>query len=395
MSSSFILNNSRLCYGCTACQTVCPVNAVKMLPDDDGFLYPVLDDSTCIHCGKCQKSCPALAENVTTPPLKVCGLIHRDEEIWKQSTSGGAFTAICQVFGDNDTIVFGVVYNPNTKRAEHTFVTGVEKASSFCGSKYVQSYLGDSFEKSKEFLAAGKKVIFTGTPCQISGLIKTLQGVNMERLLCIAVMCNGVASPSVLKQYILHHELQSGEKIIDCKFRDKRITMGIHNLYRRTFIYENKKKKSSRYDLYNNCYTKKILCRQSCFHCGYNFETIDSDLTIGDFKKIYQAVPNAAINKNGSVVVCHTSKGLSVLQRLSYVAKIYDISLADVDYPNSASGDIKKRNAFFEDFKKEPENIVNLLNKYSSKKTPVQKIGGVLPNKLRAFIKKKLRKCNE
>lgn len=393
MSISYMLKDSCLCYGCTACQTVCPVDAIKMIPDDDGFLYPILDDSLCIRCGKCQRACPALAKKGKNSSLKVCGLIHRDEEIWKKSTSGGAFTAICQVFGDNDTVVFGVVYNSDEKRVEHTYVIGCEDVSAFCGSKYVQSYLGDSFKKAKDFLLAGKKVIFTGTPCQISGLKKTLYGIDTERLLCIAVMCNGVASPSVFKQYILSHERKLG-KIIDCKFRDKRIAMGVHNLYRRTFIYKNQKRKSSQHDPYNNCYTRKILCRRSCFYCGYNFEMIDSDLTIGDFKKIYQVVPNAAINKNGSVVVSHTSKGLFVLDGLSNVAKVYDISLDDVDYPNSANGYIGKRDAFFEDFKKEPENIVYLLNKYSLKKTPVQKIMGCLPNKLRAFIKIKLRKYN-
>lgn len=394
MSNSFILKDDALCYGCTACQTVCPVNAIKMVPNEEGFLYPVLDDSACIHCGRCQTSCSALAEKIRKTDLQVRGLIHLDDEIWKKSTSGGAFTAICQVVGDQDTIVFGVVYNPDTKRAEHTYVTGVENVSAFCGSKYVQSYLGDSFKKAKDFLKAGKKVIFTGTPCQISGLKKALNGSNTDRLLCVAVMCNGVASPRVLEQYILSHERKSGNKITDCKFRDKRITMGIHHLYRRTFVYENKKRESSLNDPYNSCYTKKILCRRSCFHCGYQFETMESDLTIGDFKKIYQAVPNAAMNKNGSVVVSHTSKGEAVLEKLSHVAKIYDITLADVDYPNSANGNFETRNAFFEDFKKEPQNVTYLLNQYATKRTLGQRIVGVVPDKLKSFIKKNLRKSN-
>ena len=378
------------CTGCGACATVCPVNAIEMVSSNEGFVYPALNTSYCIQCGKCQKVCPIFREKRQNTSSKICGLIHSDKSVWKKSTSGGAFTAICQIYGDRDTVIFGVTYNPSMRRAEHTYVVGIESVSIFCGSKYVQSSLGNSFVEVAEFLKQGKRVIFTGTPCQISGLKQTLHNVNTENLLCVALMCNGVSSPSVFEQYVVELEKRYGSSITEYKFRDKKILLGMHHLYRRTIISKNQRSKSSCNDLFNKCYTPKILCRTSCFNCDYGIENIESDLTIGDFKKMYHSVPNAPFNMNGSVVISHTAKGDTVFEKLSKVSQIYDITFDDVDYPKSSNGDIKKRNAFFNEFEKTPETVISLLKKYAPKTTYKQRLGRFFPDKLKVIIKKRL-----
>ena len=46
------------CCGCTACASICPKKAIKMVADDEGFLYPKIDLDKCIDCHLCEKVCP-------------------------------------------------------------------------------------------------------------------------------------------------------------------------------------------------------------------------------------------------------------------------------------------------------------------------------------------------
>ena len=79
----------------------------------------------------------------------------------------------------------------------------------FRGSKYIQSKIENTFKEAKEFLNQGRKVLFTGTPCQIGGLKSYLQR-EYNNLFCIDIICHGVPSPKVWKKYISYREKQSG-----------------------------------------------------------------------------------------------------------------------------------------------------------------------------------------
>ena len=231
-----LLASKEKCTGCGLCSTVCPTKSIKIVQDREGFYYPEIENS-CINCGKCSRACPILNEPVIENRItqKVCMAIHKDKKIWEKSTSGGAFTAICNLFGDSETIVFGAKFDANNKGVCHTFVEGVENIDAFRGSKYSQSLIGDSFVFAKEFLEKGRKVIFSGTPCQISALRNYLGGKSYKNLLCIDLICHGVGSPKVLKEYL--EECETNEKaILDYEFRHKIIKLGRHSLYNSKFI---------------------------------------------------------------------------------------------------------------------------------------------------------------
>ena len=187
MSNFFQNSNKNLCCGCRACEQICPEGAIHMEEDKEGFLYPVIDEEKCTKCGMCVKVCPIKDGGYNNKSAfknpNVYAAYHRDEQILNNSTSGGAFTAVVQAFCDKDYVIFGAIFDENII-IRHTFVTDIKNISKFRWSKYVQSDIGDSFNKARKFLKEGKKVLFSGTPCQIAGL-KEFLGKDYENLLTI------------------------------------------------------------------------------------------------------------------------------------------------------------------------------------------------------------------
>ena len=162
------------CCGCTACSSICPKKAIVMKQDEEGFMYPIIDKSKCVNCGLCDKVCPV--KNVKEEEFEQKAYIvnNKDDEIRKDSTSGGAFTPIAEYVLNRGGVVFGAAFDKNYNVA-HTYVDNKENLTILRGSKYVQSFLGDTFKQVKDFLNDNRMVCFSGTPCQIEGLKKFLQ----------------------------------------------------------------------------------------------------------------------------------------------------------------------------------------------------------------------------
>ena len=160
------------CCGCTACANICPSKAIKMEEDNEGFLYPKIDLNKCIKCNLCEKTCPVKNSSKSEKIQKAYSLRVKDEDILKTSTSGGFFTPISEWVLKNDGIVIGVAYSRDL-RVQHIKIdkNNKEELALLRGSKYVQSYLGNTFQDVKELLNEGKIVLFSGTPCQVQGLI--------------------------------------------------------------------------------------------------------------------------------------------------------------------------------------------------------------------------------
>ena len=189
------------CCGCTACYNICPKDAIKMEPDNEGFLYPTVDVELCIECGLCEKVCP-IKNKKCLAEEKTDGYIVRnlDEDIVKDSTSGGAFTVFAKYIFDNNGVVYGAGYdsemNVVCKKA-----TNMAEVAEMRGSKFVQSSLGNTFSEIKELLKEGILVLFTGTPCQVGGLLAFLN-YKPSNLLCIDFVCRGVPSPGLWRNYV-------------------------------------------------------------------------------------------------------------------------------------------------------------------------------------------------
>ena len=197
------------CCGCHACASVCAKHCITMQEDSEGFLYPVVDTSTCTDCGLCEKVCPVIHQSASVAPQATYIAINRDEEMRLQSSSGGIFTLLAEQIITEGGVVFGARFDEDWS-VIHAWTDTVEGLAAFRGSKYVQSRIGDTYSEARAFLLQGRKVLFSGTPCQIAGLKKFLRK-EYNNLLTVDFICHGVPSPGVWQRYLreLREELRA------------------------------------------------------------------------------------------------------------------------------------------------------------------------------------------
>lgn len=212
------------CCGCTACASICSHNAIMMKPDGLGFLYPKLDETKCVECGLCEKVCAFNADydislNFSEPEAYAAR--HRDMNEVMKSRSGAAFVAISDyVLDDMGGVIYGAGYEGHF-RVVHKRATSKEERDEFRGSKYVQSDLTGVFRQVREDLKCGRTVLFSGTPCQTSGLNKYVGKKLRENLVLIDIVCHGVPGPYIWRDYLSYIEKKQGDVISVVNFRDK------------------------------------------------------------------------------------------------------------------------------------------------------------------------------
>jgi coenzyme F420-reducing hydrogenase beta subunit len=158
------------CCGCRACEQICPKRAIPMQKNAEGFLYPVLDEATCIKCGLCENACPMMNRPAGERIRAVYAVQHKEEYILKDSSSGGVFRLLADEVIRDGGYVVGCVWNEEYQpvlRIAHS----LEELTLMQGSKYVSSDTNTVFSQAKRLLDANESVLFTGTPCQCAGLI--------------------------------------------------------------------------------------------------------------------------------------------------------------------------------------------------------------------------------
>ena len=188
------------CCGCSACVQICPKQCISMAADNEGFLYPQVNSAICIDCGLCEKVCPVINQSAPREPLVVYAAKNNNEDIRLKSSSGGIFTLLAEKVIEEGGVVFGAKFDADWN-VVHDYTETIEGLAAFRGSKYVQSIIGDNFKTAKQFLNNGRKVLFSGTPCQIAGLKKYLRK-EYDNLLTVDVVCHGVPSPMVWRDYL-------------------------------------------------------------------------------------------------------------------------------------------------------------------------------------------------
>ena len=192
-----VLCRAEDCTGCTACASVCPVNAIAMEPDHEGFLRPVIGER-CILCHRCEQTCPILHPPVPGPaPAAAHAVWNRDEAERTASSSGGFFSLLARHVLEQGGAVFGAALDEDMT-ARHVCARTVDELAPMRGSKYVQSDLGGSFSQVKALLEEGTAVLFSGVPCQVDGLKRYL-GKDYPNLLTCDLVCHGVPSPAVFR----------------------------------------------------------------------------------------------------------------------------------------------------------------------------------------------------
>ena len=196
------------CCGCRACEVRCPVNCIKMKADNEGFWYPEIMIQECVRCGMCEKVCPILNKTSKTGKTETLGILAKDDNIRKNSSSGGVFSLIAQHILEQGGIVFGASFDENMM-VHHIGVESSEGLEKLRGSKYLQSNTENTYTEAQEELKKGRLVLYSGTACQIEAL-KNVLGREYENLITIDILCHGVPSPKLWKKYLDYQEKQAG-----------------------------------------------------------------------------------------------------------------------------------------------------------------------------------------
>lgn len=316
------------CTGCTACFAVCNRNAISFVANEEGFVYPKVDDKLCVHCGLCEKVCPTLGyKKETTSEATVYAVINNNPEVLKESSSGGFFTAISDYVLNYDGVVYGAIQNENIETI-HTRASSNKERDLQRGSKYVQSDLRNSIKLAIRDLKDNKIVLFTGTPCQIAGISNVVGNSPLRKnLILMDVICNGAPSPMIFQKYLSYCNNKFGSKIIKHLHRPKDYGWGhVEKNYFENGRVDNKSKYSQAW----KCifYSGNIL-RKCCYACPYaNLERV-SDITIGDFWGIQNTDIKLPTKQGVSVCIINTKLGEEVFAKLKDKLVIKNATIQD------------------------------------------------------------------
>lgn len=402
-----------ICCGCTACVQRCPKQCIALAPNKEGFLYPIIDKDLCIDCDLCEKVCPVLAKSEEREPLKVYAAINNNEEIRKESSSGGVFTLLAEKIIVENGVVFGARFDEDWQVCLDC-VDNVEDLKFFRGSKYVQARVGSTYKRAETYLKQGRKVLFTGTPCQISGFKKYL-GKEYDNLLSVDFVCHGVPSPMVWERYLRELVARKCEKktvmfsahkqgISECNtivdgiaFRDKRLGWKKYsfvlcgNLAKATAEGEKNTVLFSamhRYDVYMRAFLSDLILRPSCYDCRCKSGKSGADITIADFWGIQHVAPEMDDDKGTSLVLINSNKGEILYNVLKLRCSEQSYSDA-VRYNPSIVRSVKvplKRDLFWKQYS-ESDDLERLVNKVL-RRTIKERIKNRLKSILKKYYKK-------
>lgn len=340
-----------LCTGCSACFNICNQNAISMNENDEGFKFPEIDSSLCIKCGFCDVVCPETnAQKIKGESLvqKTFYGWHNDEIVRINSSSGGLFSAIAEYVISEGGVVFGAVFDPETRQVIHKS-TQYSELDALRKSKYVQSFSGDTFRQVKKLLNAKEKILYVGTPCQIAGLNSFLGKENKNLLTCDFI-CHGVPPMKFFNEYISLLEKKNRSKIANIDFRSK--VKGWSKYYFKCyFVNKEPYYGPASLDIYYNAFFRNLSLRKSCFHCRYSEDQHCADMTLADYWGYRRYNPDIGDEKGLSLLIINTKKGYETLKRLrNLTLKPLDWEYGEYVFhkrtPDSYSLD--KRNKFFE-----------------------------------------------
>ena len=314
-----------LCCGCTACANICPLSAIHMKQDERGFFHPVIDKEKCVSCGLCRKVCDfSSLEPGDHTVLATYGMYHKDAAVRKKSRSGGAFYMLAQSVIDLGGSVWGAAFDKSLE-VVHKSVEDHAGLVELQGSKYVQSQMGDSFSKIGKELSNGRYVLFSGTACQVAGLFGFLREsqCNTTKLITCDIVCQGVPSPQIYRDYRNYLEDQHNAKLVEFQFRDPtRIGWeGHEESYR--FAHDRKTHYSRKY---TNYYYAKLL-RESCYVCKYAGVHRPGDFSLGDFWGVKESYPEHAAENGTSVILVNTEKGNAFLEKAKTNGNLFPVEL--------------------------------------------------------------------
>lgn len=322
------------CCACGACMNICPKQAIRMKENEEGFLYPVIDETLCVECEKCKKVC-AFQNKEKKKSLKETYVAVSQNTNLKESASGGLFASFAKAVLEENGEVYGAVmdYDGEVLSVHHICTNNEQELMKLKGSKYVQSDLGSIHKDIEISLNDHKDVLFSGTPCQVAGL-KSFLGKEYENLYTIDIICHGVPSIKLFRDYISCIEEKENRKVIDFKFRDKGCGW---KLYGKMVLQDNQgnieekyfePEESSYYQMFLNSYTY----RENCYQCPYASENRQGDITIGDYWCIDLIHPELLTEYQGvleekegvSCLIINNSQGSKIMKEFGYGIQVWE-----------------------------------------------------------------------
>ncbi len=341
--------DKRNCSGCAACAAVCPQSCIAMKRDEEGFLYPSVDRDTCIDCGLCERVCPVLKnKEKEDKPFEgeAFGAYARDEAIREKSSSGGLFTLLATEILRRGGVVFGAAFDEKMKLS-HRAIEGEEELVSLRGSKYLQSEIGDSYQKARAFLEEGRPVYFSGTPCQIAGLHAYL-GKPYGGLITQDLVCHGVPSPLVFEKYLAYKGKDRGG-VKEISFRDKREGWRRFG-YALSYGDGGESFLRIAQDEMGELFLKNLCLRPSCYDCAFKGTARPSDITLADFWGAEKVAPTLNDGRGTSLCILHTEKGKSLFEKVKDACVWGTVRLEDCLPHNRATNEApicpKRRKGF-------------------------------------------------
>ncbi len=364
-----VIENKKDCCGCSVCAAVCPEHAISMVSDLEGFLYSEIDSSKCIHCNLCDEVCPSTFKPCEPIDEPVCYIVqNRNQGVLKDSTSGGAFSAIAEWVLQKGGVVCGATMSENLI-VRHAIATTVEELHCFRNSKYVQSRIDVKvLSELRKVLDEGRYVCFSGTPCQVYAF-KCFLGKEYERLVLVDVVCRAVVSPKIFIKYIEYLESILCKKIKNIRFRDKRYGYDWPTVYVETEDGDANYYRGIESDPYLRAFFSNTSVRPSCYAC--RFRTVDrvSDFTLWDCLRVWRFAKEMDNNQGATRMIVRTAKGKKILDDMEHVLMMKDVDLVfateDTKELYESPTEAFIRSAFFSDARE--MNGKDLFNTYYPK----------------------------
>lgn len=338
------------CVGCGACENVCPVKAISMQENEEGFLYPVVDADLCVSCNKCNHVCPVQKNEKKAVASMAYAAWNKDDAILRSSSSGGVFSILAQYVLRKGGVVCGAAFDEGNV-VKHILVKNAADLEKLRGSKYVQSEIGHIFVQIKDLLKSGRQVLFSGTPCQVAGLNSYLEK-DFDNLLTVDVACHGVPSPKVWLKYIS----ELGKDVSQFNFRDKK--GGWKKFGFSYFSGEQKIYATAKENIFFKGFLKNLFLRKSCGTCRFANMGRPGDFTLADFWGIQKLNRKLDNYQGTSLVLSNTPKADKILEECQdSFAKLCKVPLEKAVRRNKVLYQSLKahqaREAFFSQYEKQ------------------------------------------
>lgn len=319
------------CYGCHGCLNVCPKDAISMKEDKCGYKYPIVDINKCIKCGLCINVCPEINGYSLHSPINVFAAVAKEKSTLHTAASGGFSSILSGYIISQGGVVYGCCED-DYENIGHIRVDNIADLNRIKNSKYVHSDIRLTYREAKEDLNSRRKVLFTGTSCQISGLLGFLRK-PYDNLLTMDLICHGVPPMKMLKEQVMSYSeiknVSPKDIFVDFRWKEDtrngcgKIRFGLRTTIRNGDQLKVIHKENDIINPYMRCFQTGISLRENCLRCPYARKERISDLTAADFWGLGRDFPSDMFDLDGvSLILVSTEKGEKAFAEIKELLEI-------------------------------------------------------------------------